>query len=160
MLGEVAWKKMHLIYSSLAKTATGSVGKLQAAFDLEYSSLALLNQERLLLPFTNGGVDVYACSSLLKQRAKAHALASQRLFIKPMEVGVKDVVVVAKPQHLLTLLEPVPRFALLPVPQRIRTAVSPPQKQQPVAPQPLKSSATTTGTATERFGRVLGSWLS
>ncbi|KAH9257799.1 hypothetical protein BASA81_003817 [Batrachochytrium salamandrivorans] len=157
ILGEAAWKYLHSVYSALAKTATGSDGKLQAAFDLEYSSIALLGLERPLLPFTNGGVDVYACSGVLKTRAKACFASSHRLAM----AGTKPPTNTAMPLdvHLQTLVPPVPRFALLPVPQRTGNKLASPRSvatTQPLAPSPKQLQQPE---RQNTLGRVLG-WLS
>lgn len=161
ILGEAAWKHLHAVYSALAKTATGSDGKLQAAFDLEYSSIALLGLERPLLPFSNGGVDVYACSGVLKTRAKACFASGHRL---AMASAKPSTATAAMPLDvpLQILVPPVPRFALLPVPQRAGNKLASPRgvaTSRPSAPSPKQLLQQQQPERQNTLGRVLG-WLS
>ena len=180
IVGDAMWKKVHAVYSALAKEASGADGKLQAAFDLEYCAAALLEGSRAPLPFTQGGVDVYACADALRTRARSFAASSKLLHSSWAMSGAKaagggqETTIVHETKvgghNLLTLVEPVPRFALLPMPQK-RTATTPRllHRSSSQASSELPSGAgedersapatKQTSTTGGGLGRVLG-WLS
>jgi len=137
-----AWR---CAFKTLAEAQAGADAqrKLQAAFDADFCTFALLDGTApLAFP---GGVDVRATAAVLRQRARDYASTCAFLHRK----GGQAAAVATATTPALTLAEPVARFALLPVPQRQRAA-SPRTDKRPAA-APKQTSA-----ASRPF---LGGWL-
>ena len=166
LIGEQAWRKMHSVFTNLAQTSSGADGKLQAAFDLEYAVSALIGLDaRAPQPFTKGGVDVHACIEVLRMRAKSFASSSRLLHSSFVLQSRKPEAVheIKVGGHtLLNVVDPVPRFALLPVPQKrgnsprlTRTSSNQPSVQE-LSTSDVKQQASKASAAMGGLERVFG----
>jgi len=136
-----AWRSA---FKTLAEAQAGADAqrKLQAAFDVDFCTFALLDGTApLAFP---SGIDVRATAAVLRQRARDYASTCVFLHRKG---GQATAAIATAPA--LTLAEPVARFALLPVPQRQRAASPRTDKRPAVAPRP-------TAAVSRPF---LGGWL-